>query len=267
MFVYKEKRNIYLNSLALFLLSFFAVKASIIIVKLFVAWNFKIQTSLVNYRLIGISDADSGVWSFRSVYSFYSVELIVPVLIFIVSLISFRHFAKITVYRRVFYLWLGFAAMHSFFSAIMSGVVTQTNVFHFLQWMFVQRYMMMLMVFLLIPIPLVFGWIYNKQFIITSPIEDCNKLDHQRKVFLYGMFLPLLTGVLVLFAIVSFSFQKYDVYEFLLFISMSFPILLYFIPIHDYNSEPIYSENAKYKYLFIGIGICILLLVINIINT
>jgi hypothetical protein len=257
----------FVNSLGIFLISFLSVKTVSILVKYMIAYMFGIETALVNFRLMGISAANSGVWTQSSVRAFYSIDLVIPLLIFLWALLMFHlSFRKTTRYK-VYYLWLGFLAMHSFFSAIVAGLVTHTNAFHFFQWFFVPQYIMMLIVFGLLPIIFIFGWFYNKQYIITTPIEQTtSQLSDQRKVLLYSMFMPAVTGSFLFFLSISFFFHKYDFYEFFILGIMTVPVLLYFYP-HSYlQSSTSFSAIIKYRTLYVGLSGCIIFILINIVK-
>jgi hypothetical protein len=263
----KQKWRLFINSLGIFLISFLCVKIIIILVKYIVARSFGIETILVNFRLIGISQANSGVWTQSSVRTFYSIDLLVPLIIFIRAFLLFRYSIKKPTIYKVYYLWFGFSAVHSFCAAIVAGLVTNTNVFHFFQWLFIPNYLMMLIVFCLLPLILVFGWFYNKQYIITSPIkEEDYQLYNQRRVLFYSMFLPVVAGSFFLILSVSIFFHKYDFYEFFILFVMTVPVLLYFYPYKYSRPSPNFSAIIKYKTLYMGLIGCTIFLIINIIT-
>jgi hypothetical protein len=219
---------------------------------------------LVGYRLMAISSADSGVWNVSSVYAYYSTELLVPFLIFLRGFIVLRIRTKMHTNLKIFHLWFGFSAMHSFFAGIMAGVVTKTNVFHFLQWLYIPNHILMMIVFTLFPLVFIVGWFYNIQFLITNPIEQMSlPLKQQRIVLFYSMFLPLSTGVLSLFIPVSFSFHKYEFYEFFVLFMLGIPVLFYFNPKDFTKKSQNFSKYIHYKQLTIGLVVCLVFLVIN----
>jgi hypothetical protein len=267
MLTLQQKLTLFINSLGTFLVSFFIVKISIILVKYIVSWLFSIDTTLIAYRLMGISPADSVVWNISSIYSFYSAELVVSLVIFLRSFIIFRTRTDLQTQRRIFHLWLGFSAGHSFFSGIVSGMVTRSNVFHFLQWLYIPNHVLILIVFLLIPIMLLFGWFYNRQFIIASPVpENRSQLNDQRAVLFFSMFLPALAGILALFIPLAFSFHRYEFYEFLVLIVMAAPVMFYFFLVDYFRPSENFSKVMKFRNIYIAISISVIFLIINVLK-
>ena len=259
----KQKINLFINSLGIFLSSFFLVKISIILVKLFTSWGFNIDTKLVNFRLMGISPASSDVWTTPSVFSFYSVDIYVSIFFLVLSLISFKQSSGKSTKTAVGYLWLGFSAMHSIFAGIMAGIVTKSNVFHFLQWMYIPYFVMMPVA---IAMPLFMfgsGWVYNRNFLITMPATVTSiDLKASRTIMFYSFFLPVIAGLILLTITVSFNFKRYDFYELFSLIILAFPSMLYLNFKDQGRRSYNYSDSAFFIPLISGIIFCIIFFII-----
>lgn len=263
----RQKLSLFVNSLGTFLISFFGVKITIILVKYILALSFGIETRLVGFRLMGISPAESGVWNFESVYAFYSAELVVSFLVFLGAFISFRMKFDQPPLRRAFYLWLGFSAIHSFCAGIISGVITKTNVFHFFHWLYIPYHILMLMAISLLPFMVLFGWFYNQQFLIATPINKADsKLKDQKMVLIYSMFLPLMAGALILMIPIIFTFHRYEFYEMAALFVLAVPVLFYFYRLPYYKHTQDFSKIIKYKRLILGLTGCAIFLAINLLR-
>ena len=260
-----QKRNILLSSLGVFLFSFICIKVVIILSKYIVAWIFGIDTFLVSFRLMGISPSYSQVWSVTSVYAFYSIELIVPLIFYLAALSLLIRNTKKHTNVKVFYLWLGFTSFYIFFASIIAGIVTKTNIFHFLQWIYIPYYIMMLIAVLIFVVSIVFAFFYNKKFIIVSPIEEPD-MPTQRTIMYYSVFLPLLIAIITLSVTIMFSFHKYELCELMVLFTMAMPAVLYFFPINVYYAST-FSYSAKHRpSLFFGLLGCSSFLLIGLIK-
>jgi hypothetical protein len=259
-----RKFTLLINSLGIFLISFFSVRISVILVKYAVADFFHIDTIISNYRILGISASDSGVWTFPSVYAFYSPEIIVPFILFIIAVCLYRINPDKSTRQRVFYLWFGFSSMQSFYAAIIAGIVTKTNTYYFFQWLYIPNYIMMLMVIALVPVIITFGWFYNREFLVTSPVKNSKSEGaDQRNILLYSLLFPAILGTLLLVLPLLFSIHKYDIYDFSVLLVMILPVIFYFYPLtyHEYSRN--FSRKIRYIPLFIGLAGCLIFMIIN----
>jgi len=263
----QQRLSLFVNSLGIFLLSFICIKVIILLVKYFIAWSFSIDTTLVNFRLMGISPADSGAWTTTSVRIFYGADIVVPLIVFFWAFFLFQESLEKPTNYKIGYLWIGFLAIHSSCSATVAGIVTHTNVFHFLQWCYIPYFIMMLIAFGLLPMLFIFGWFYNRQYLIASPIEsEESQLTDQRTVLFYCMALPVLAGSFFLFLIISFFFHKYDFFEFFVLSVMTIPALLYFYP-HEYlRPSQNFSTNMNLQTLIVALSAGVLFLIFTLIT-
>ena len=203
---------LYSTSLSVF--SFFIVKLIILVVKAVICYFFGIDFIIKGFWLMAISPAHSGLWAFDSVYTVYGTELIIPLLIFFLSLLFYNHFKKLDQHRTAFTVWFMFYSVLFFFSAITSGAVTYSNTYHLFNWFYLPNHLIMAIA-LAIPL-LLLTILYLGKGRILKLAPDNTWLENEpgrRRTHLLGFAIPLALTAITLYILAGGHPNRYAAYE------------------------------------------------------
>ncbi len=227
-----ERKNLHLNlllySTSLSIFSFFTVKLIILVIKAIICYFFGIDYIITGFWVKAISPATSGLWNFASVYTIFSTELAIPILIFLISLYLYNRFKFFNQHETAFTVWLMFFSALSFFSAIVSGAVTYTNTFHLLNWFYLPNHLIMalalaspllLLTLLYIGRARVLKLAPHTSWLLTEPAR--------RRIHLFAFSIPLVLTAIPLYIIAGGHPNSYAAYESGLMIISAIAMLIY----------------------------------------
>ncbi len=248
----KQRVNLFINTTFLFVASWLSIKLLLIIGKIFVAGIFNIEWIYNGYSIFPISPSNSEVWTYLSVISFFSVDLILLLCIAAVCIV-FLFFKKINNKQKEPYLyWVLITTLLVLFSNVISGVLTKTNLYYVLNWLHVSYSIMILTVmpFFFIGIGIL-TWISYQYLIAVTTKVVSEKINHFY-ISTYKHLSPVgIIGLLLLYIPVIFTFNKYLYTELVLSIILVIGIGL----VKKIKNRQFYdSFTNKVNLLFIAIA-------------
>lgn len=234
------EKGSFFNNLCAFIISFLSIKSLLILIRVFIANLFGIDILLRNYSILGVSPANSAVWTKTSVILFYSSEIIVLLLLTVVfGILFYRNKAKFA-YKKFLFLWFFVVSCLFFFSAIISGIVTRSNSYHFFNWMYVSYTLMLVVSIGVLFAATVSGLFLNTLFLnFGNPFRINTKSNIFRieTTWFNNVFFPICLGLILLYLPFARTIGKYEgieIFIFLLFILFGSVHVLKYNKLNDY---------------------------------
>ena len=212
----KKELSTLLNSLSMFIISYLFLKIMLILVKMVLAYAQGIETTMNNFTLWGISAANSGVWNFRSVLSFYSSELITILIFMVASFVTYKKHVGEKGFIKFFSFWIFVTSVLIFNGLLTSGIITKSNVFHFFDWLYLSYSDILIIGLAAIFITLALGLILNKYFLkfrASNRRKPISNIYGLLKAYLITNTIPIFAGIFILYLPFWKSFHKYDFIE------------------------------------------------------
>ncbi len=175
----KNDINLFINTSSLFINFWLGFKIILLTVKILLAKWFNIDWIIQLYSIQPTNTSKSSIWTYLSVLTFYSIEFFL--LIFIITGLSFFVIKRQNQGRfKIYYYVAILVAILILYSNVISGIITRSNFYHFLNWLHISYSIMISGVILLFFIAIgLFAWISNKYLkIMTEKIERRNNLLH-----------------------------------------------------------------------------------------
>lgn len=236
------------NSLVYFLFSFLIIKGILIFAKLVIATITGIDIDLVNYTLLGVSPANSPVWNFSSVLSFYSIELITLIILSIIAFIMYRRFRNRKGYIKMMSFWFFITSIVLFFSLISSGIFVRINVYHFFNWIYMSYSSMLVLALVILGVTAISGLLLNRIFLKFRPSLKEKRTKGffmlLRSLFFTALF-PVMIGLLLLYLPLVNTLSKYEFIEILTFLLFFFSgaVIFYKKPLKKTYSDILTKVN------------------------
>ena len=259
----KEQRvdmlKVVVNSTALYLLAFGTIYYLSQLVTIFTATIFDIPSVLYSYRIFW------PLYTYSSLYTRPALILIFgtgPLIALLVTFAAYRLFLFARKYPynvKVFFLWIIFHGLNSFFGAYIAGVITRTGFVYTTEWLFLSNvFDVEEIIFLIVSIiVLITSGVFFTRLHLTSASSSALIERKTRIYFIIGqVLLPGLIGVAVLFGI---NYPK-NPPELLILYSAS---LLMILPVlTNYNTASNEKVSRFSKNTRVSIGWIYILLVI-----
>ncbi len=219
--------NLFINTTFFFLSTWLSIKMLMMIGKIVVAGIFNIEWIYKGYAIFPISPANSGVWTYLSVISFFSVDLILLLSITAICF-AFLFFKKITNKpKEIYFYWALISTLLILFSDVISGVLTKTNLYYVLNWLHASYSIMILTVmpFFFIGVGIL-AWICY-QYMIAITTKEVSENNNQISISTYKLLTPVgIMSLLFLYIPIIFTLDKYLYTEFVLSIILVLGISL-----------------------------------------
>lgn len=208
------KATLFLSSFGLYISVFLGMKIIAIGLKVLMCELFSVDFLLQPFWIKPISAVDSGVWDFDSVYSIYSVDVLVPLLGFLVSWHIFSRIREVHPPSVLVWIWVMFVSLTTFFATFIAGPVTRSNSYHLLQWFYLPNHLIMAISLLAIPLLAIAIWKLSPMMLKLAPETSWLQTDiAQRRVVIVGGVLPVLAGIIAISLAAGKGLDKYLVAE------------------------------------------------------
>lgn len=204
----KKQLTASFQSFILFMLSFLLLKILVGVFKQAYALYADIDTKLIAYNFIGVSPANSQVWTKLNVRIFYSIDFIILLITFILFTLKSFVFEALNNERRRIYFYLSFLSFVLMVSSVISGIITKKEFYHALNWFYLSYSSMLIIVILLLIVSLVY-LLYIKEFFLCflPDIESFSSYWYFFRMYGITVFTPIVLalGVVYLPYIIRFS--------------------------------------------------------------
>lgn len=184
----------------IFISSFISIKSTIAFLKFLFALIVGIQTQWNVYNVAGVSPSDSPAWTVFNVRVFYSFEVLIPLIIFIVFYIkTFVHIPK-TGMRVFLFFMISISALYITISNGIAGILTQQEFFHALNWLYMPYPAMIVVGLIVVLITIKFIFYIKEFFLFFIPgIEYETTYLQYIKVYFKLALLPVFIGLCLLY--------------------------------------------------------------------
>ncbi|MDC0584687.1 hypothetical protein OAO55_03045 [Bacteroidales bacterium] len=184
--------------------------------KLVIAKIFNIDYIMHNFTLWGKSASNSGVWGYKSVLSFYSVEIFILLGILILTLILGKIAKRKKGFAKFIIVWFHIMALVQLLAIVAAGILTRNNIFHFLHWTHMPVSIILAIGFVSLFLSFLLGVIYNVQVMKYRPSNKHKKIrNYFGFIRIYGIttMMPALLGLVLLYITHLRTILKYDKVE------------------------------------------------------
>lgn len=208
-----RKHTLFLNILASFLIAYLTIKLIVYLVFSGIGSYFEIETVLKNFNPYSPTIGESNNWTQVSVLSLYSLFVAVPLLLGFISYVIFiiiRY--RISGYKilpAMFY----YTAANLILGGIVAGSVTETNFFHFLNWIYCPDWLNIVIIFIVINISIILGFIFMPDFVVISTSENILLKSYRKKFLLRFLVKPVIAGLAILFLLNINNIRLYEIIE------------------------------------------------------
>jgi len=217
----KKEFGIFINSFLLFVISFISIKIILVLFKFFIALLFDIEITLQGFTLWGISKASSNVWTYMSVFLFYSIEIFVLSGLIAMSFVMHKKALKEKGIIKFFLAWVNVAAIVQLLGLLAAGLLTKSNVFHFFNWLHIPYFVLLAFGLTIVLSAVILGIVFNTRIMMYRPYNSENPFStYFDLVRIYGIIVvaPVVLGLLIFYLPFVSTIHKYDIIEISIFL-------------------------------------------------
>jgi len=256
----------YTNSTLAFFISFFFINYVFQFITAIICSAYSIPTVLYYFDIVYQVGPYSTLWNRFNIILIYGSAPFFSLFLSVVFYQLYKLSAKKFKYLRIYFLWGMINAFNFFFGAYIVGAITREGFIYFTEWLFFS-YMFDIeeIVFLVCClIALVSIGYFTSDFFLSSAVNR-DLISFKNKVYykFAQIFLPWLSGVLLL---VVFNIPNITFYNILMYLSLLLVIFPSMINYQNYKTQQIIIVKTQQKYTFLKWNIIVSLFVILLVR-
>ncbi len=217
---------VFLNSLIIFLFTFFIIDFLNKLITIITANHFKIMVQLFYYKMDFPIGYTSPLWTFESVRTIFSAG---PIFCLSIGILSYRLFMiirKAPGLIKLFFLWMAFHGFVNFFGAYVAGVITTSRFGHVPQWFyFTEAADFVTAMFALISM-IIIGWFSKRSFLQTASSYTIIKTENRLTFLLSLVIIPYIIGTSILILMKMPNNSDYDTIIHVTMLALVIPVII-----------------------------------------